>query len=65
MEVLSNKSDNDASQMELYKNPISEPMASEKLSAKILKLTKKLAKVKLLRRGVKDLNKAFRKKEKG
>jgi H/ACA ribonucleoprotein complex subunit 2 len=51
--------------VELYKNPISEPMATEKLTLKLLKLTKKLANIKLIRRGVKEVNKAFRKKEKG
>lgn len=51
--------------VELYKNPISEPMASDKLTSKLLKLTGKLAKVKLIRRGVKEVNKAMRKGEKG
>lgn len=51
--------------VQLYKNPISEPMASDKLASKLLKLTKKLANVKLIRRGVKEVNKSFRKKEKG
>ena len=51
--------------VELYKNPISEPMASEKLTGKLLKLTGKLAKVKLLKRGVKEVNKGFRKGAKG
>ena len=48
-----------------YKNPISEPMATEKLTSKLLKLTGKLAKVKLIKRGVKEVNKSFRKQEKG
>lgn len=52
-------------QVQLYKNAISEPMAIEKLTHKLLKLTKKLANVKLIRRGVKEVNKAMRKKEKG
>ena len=56
---------NETPKVELYKNPISEPMASDKLTAKLMKLTKKLANVKLIRRGVKEVNKAFRKKEKG
>ena len=51
--------------VELYKNPISEPMASDKLASKLLKLTGKLAKVKLLKRGVKEVNKSFRKGNKG
>lgn len=49
----------------LYKSPISEPMATDKLTSKLLKLTKKLSNLKLLKRGVKEVNKAFRKKEKG
>ena len=40
-------------------------MASEKLASKLLKLTKKLASVKLIKRGVKEVNKVFRKGEKG
>lgn len=40
---------------------IAKPMASEKLSLKILKLTKKLSKFKLIKRGVKEVNKFFRK----
>ena len=51
--------------VELYKSPISEPMASDKLTSKLLKLTGKLAKVKLLKRGVKEVNKGFRKGAKG
>ncbi len=62
MDVESNVS-NEA--IQLYKNPISEPMATDKLTSKLLKLTKKLANVKLIRRGVKEVNKAFRKGEKG
>lgn len=52
-------------QVELYKSPISEPMATDKLTSKLLKLTKKLANLKLIRRGVKEVNKSFRKSEKG
>ena len=59
------KDDSEISQKDLYKNPISEPMASDKLASKLLKLTKKLAAVKLIRRGVKEVNKVFRKEEKG
>lgn len=55
----------ETTKVELYKNPISEPMATDKLVTKLMKLTKKLANVKLIRRGVKEVNKAFRKKEKG
>lgn len=41
--------------------PISKPMASEKLTLKVLGLTQKLSKFKLIRRGVKEVNKFFRK----
>ena len=44
-------------------SPISEPMASEKLTAKTIGLVSKLAKVKLIKRGVKEVNKFFRRKE--
>ena len=44
-------------------SPISEPMASEKLTAKAIGLVSKLAKVKLIKRGVKEVNKFFRRKE--
>ena len=57
--------ESDNSEKILYKNPIADPIASEKLAGKLLSLTTKLAKVKLIRRGVKEVNKAFRKKELG
>ena len=38
-------------------SPISEPMASEKLTTKTIGLVSKLAKVKLIKRGVKEVNK--------
>lgn len=44
-------------------SPISEPMASEKLTSKAIGLVSKLAKVKLIKRGVKEVNKFFRRKE--
>jgi hypothetical protein len=57
----------------LYVTPIANPIATDKLSNKLLTLTTKsnfyikivVAKVKLIRRGVKEVNKAFRKKELG
>jgi H/ACA ribonucleoprotein complex subunit 2 len=42
---------------------IAVPMASEKLTSKTLSLVGKLAKVKLIKRGVKEVNKFFRRKE--
>ena len=38
-------------------SPISEPMASDKLTVKTIGLVSKLAKVKLIKRGVKKVNK--------
>jgi hypothetical protein len=56
----------------LYCLPIAEVLASEKLTQKLLSLITKrkyyitlVSKVKLIRRGVKEVNKAFRKKELG
>lgn len=63
----------------LYATPIADPIATDKLTTKLLQLTTKcnlinhiyeyflflVAKVKLIRRGVKEVNKAFRKKELG
>ena len=46
-------------------NVIAKPMASKKMTRKIYKLVKKAAKAKQLRRGVKEVGKAIRKKEKG
>ena len=43
-------------------SPISEPMASDKLTVKTIGLVSKLAKVKLIKRGVKEVNKIFQKK---
>ncbi len=42
---------------------IAKPMASEKLSLKLLNLTQKLSKYKLIKRGVKEVNKFYRRKE--
>lgn len=44
-------------------SPIAEPMASEKLTLKTISLVSKLAKVKLIKRGVKEVNKFFRRSE--
>ena len=44
-------------------SPIAKPMASEKVTAKLLGLTSKLANFKLIKRGVKEINKYFRKFE--
>eukprot|EP01134_Creolimax_fragrantissima_P005565 CFRG5565T1 len=46
-------------------NEIAFPMASKKLTKKILKTTKKAAKSKQVRRGVKEVAKALRKNESG
>mmetsp|Transcript_9537 Transcript_9537/g.10869 ORF Transcript_9537/g.10869 Transcript_9537/m.10869 type:complete len:138 (-) Transcript_9537:700-1113(-) len=44
---------------------IAKPLAGEKLAKKTLKVIKKASKQKLIRRGVKEVQKALRKKEKG
>ena len=44
-------------------SPISEPMASDKLTVKTIGLVSKLAKVKLIKRGVKEVNKFQKKRE--
>lgn len=44
---------------------IANPLADEKLSKKVLKLCKKASKRKQIRRGVKEVVKALRKKQKG
>ena len=46
-------------------NVIAKPMASKKLTKKTYKLVKKSSKAKQLRRGVKEVQKTIRKKEKG
>ena len=48
-----------------YVCPIATPMADGKLVDKLFKLVKKAAKGKCLKRGVKEVVKALRKKEKG
>ena len=46
-------------------SPIATPLAGEKLTKKLLKLVKKSAKAKHVKRGVKEVVKAIRKKQKG
>jgi H/ACA ribonucleoprotein complex subunit 2 len=46
-------------------NEIAKPLADEKLCKKVLKLSKKAAKRKQLKRGVKEVVKAIRKNTKG
>lgn len=48
-----------------YINPIAQPLASKKLSKKLYKCVKKAAKVKNIRRGVKEVQKFINKGEKG
>eukprot|EP01017_Pseudomicrothorax_dubius_P025923 TRINITY_DN2849_c0_g1_i2.p1 TRINITY_DN2849_c0_g1~~TRINITY_DN2849_c0_g1_i2.p1 ORF type:complete len:142 (+),score=39.18 TRINITY_DN2849_c0_g1_i2:127-552(+) len=50
---------------QFYVNEIATPMANEKNHKKILRLTKKMLKAKLVKRGVKEVVKAIRKKTKG
>lgn len=45
--------------------PIAKPLASQKLCKKVLKLCKKATKSKQVKRGVKEVVKAIRKKNKG
>merc|ERR1712063_169676 len=49
----------------VYLSPISKPLASEKQTKKLLRLTKKASKEKKLKRGVKEVVKAIRKNETG
>ena len=49
----------------LFVSPIADPLASDKLTKKLLKLKKKAMKDKLVKRGVKETVKAVRKGEKG
>ncbi|XP_071480666.1 H/ACA ribonucleoprotein complex subunit 2-like protein [Diadema antillarum] len=46
-------------------SPIANPMASRKLTKKLYKVIKKASKVKMVRRGVKEVQKFLRKGEKG
>ena len=49
----------------LFVSPIADPLANDKLSKKLLKLTKKAMKDKIVKRGVKETVKAVRKGTKG
>ena len=49
----------------LFVSPIADPMANDKMTKKLLKLTKKGMKDKLVKRGVKETVKAVRKGQKG
>ena len=49
----------------LFVSPIADPLAGDKLTKKLLKLTKKGMKDKLVKRGVKETVKAVRKGQKG
>ncbi len=49
----------------LFVSPIADPLASDKLSKRLLKLIKKGMKDKLVKRGVKETVKAVRKDQKG
>jgi len=55
----------DEQESRLFISPIAEPLASDKLSKKLIKLIKKGMKDKLVRRGVKETVKAIRKNNKG
>ncbi len=44
---------------------IAQPVCNEKLAGRALKLVRKGSKIKAIRRGVKEIHKAFRKKEAG
>ena len=50
---------------QLFVSPIAEPLASEKLDKKLIKLVKKGMKEKIVKRGVKETVKAVRKGKKG
>mmetsp|Transcript_10341 Transcript_10341/g.26027 ORF Transcript_10341/g.26027 Transcript_10341/m.26027 type:complete len:161 (-) Transcript_10341:1568-2050(-) len=63
-EEASSSSDVEA-EGEAYLSPLAKPLASEKQTRSILRVVKKVAKEKALRRGVKEVVKALRKKESG
>lgn len=46
-------------------SPIATPLANEKLTTRTLKLVRKASKARKIRRGIKEVHRAFRKKEKG
>ena len=51
--------------MDLYTCPIADPLASDKMNKKLLKIIKKGHKSKLVKRGIKETVKAIKKKNKG
>ena len=55
----------EAEQEQYYLSPIANPLASEPLTHKVLKLTRHLNREKQLKRGVKDVVKAIKKGSKG
>lgn len=55
----------EAAESRLFVSPISEPLASDKMNKKLIKLVKKSMKDKLVSRGVKETVKAVRKGAKG
>jgi H/ACA ribonucleoprotein complex subunit 2 len=60
-EEQSQQGGNEDRENRLFVSPIADPMASDKLTKKVLKLIKKGMKDKLVRRGVKETVKAVRK----
>ncbi|KRX03350.1 hypothetical protein PPERSA_05708 [Pseudocohnilembus persalinus] len=54
-------SDIEEQELQFYQSPIANPLASEKLQIKLLKLTKKFVKSKQIKRGVKEVVKGIRK----
>lgn len=48
-----------------YITPIAKPLADQLLEKKVFKLVNKAAKAQAIKRGVKEINKSFRKKPKG
>ena len=50
---------------ELFVSPIAEPMASDKMQKKLMKVTKKAQKEKLVKRGVKETVKAIKRGNSG
>eukprot|EP00455_Lapot_gusevi_P027755 TRINITY_DN2947_c0_g1_i1.p2 TRINITY_DN2947_c0_g1~~TRINITY_DN2947_c0_g1_i1.p2 ORF type:complete len:174 (-),score=65.36 TRINITY_DN2947_c0_g1_i1:49-492(-) len=59
------KLEHEEKEIPLYLSPIASPLAGKKLLKKCLKLVKKAAAAKVLKRGVKEVVKAIRKGEKG
>mmetsp|Transcript_19837 Transcript_19837/g.18874 ORF Transcript_19837/g.18874 Transcript_19837/m.18874 type:complete len:131 (-) Transcript_19837:78-470(-) len=61
----SKKSKGKEEENKLFVSPIADPLASENMQKKLLKITKKAMKSKLVKRGVKETVKAIRKDTKG